>query len=365
MIDQNRPQTGVDDTLSLETIYYSGPIPRDTAVLTILGAVFDRVYFPGVYIPTSGFDQSELDKEIARIEGLQGNRRPGDIILPMLKFVRHAKTLEGFCVFTGDEENAFDPASPPKKMVTDLYEAIHGPSPEGWQPMISDSHHKGIPGSDQHISYRGTYPYLAGAVLEAARTGIPLLNDMPGVPIPGITDTVPADDAKTLAAIIAIESTRVALPRLPLLTPEDLMQFRAENVETLRVFRRSMLRYAADFNRRISGIKPEELESKTTFFVQTEIVPVLDELQAAIDAPARPWWRRGVDIIRVIPELAAGCFTMEPSALIAKILTTYAGQMFTEFIARGDQRDALKRSGLYYLLRLRAFQEGAAQQLRP
>lgn len=361
MTDEKRPQTGVDDTLSLETIYYSGPIPRDTAVLTILGAVFDKVYFPGVYIPTSGFDQSELDKEIARIEGLQGNRRPDDIILPMLKFVRHAKTLEGFCVFTGGGEHAFDPAPPPTTMVTDLYEAIHGPSPKGWQPMFDISHHKGIPGGDQHISYRGTYHYLAGAVLEAARTGIPLLNDMPGVPIPGITATVPADDAKTLAAIIAIESTRVALPRLPVLTPEDVMQFRAEYATALRAFRRSMLKYAADFNGRISDIKLEELESKTTFFVQTEIVPVLDELQAAIDAPARPWWRRGADFIRVIPELAAGCFTLEPSAAIAKILTTYAGQMFSEFTAKGDRREALKRSGLYYLLRLRAFHEQRTQ----
>ena len=33
------------------------------------------------------------------------------------------------------------------------------------------------------------------------------------------------------------------------------------------------------------------------------------------------------------------------------------GEMFTEIAAKGDQRETLKRSGLYYLLRLRAFQE--------
>jgi hypothetical protein len=48
---------------------------------------------------------------------------------------------------------------------------------------------------------------------------------------------------------------------------------------------------------------------------------------------------------------------MEPSAAIAKVLTTYAGQRFTEITAKGDQRETLKRSGLYYLLRLRAFHE--------
>src|SRR5215216_2969010 len=94
--------------------------------------------------------------------------------------------------------------------------------------------------------------------------------------------------------------------------------------------------------------------------VQTEIVPVLDELQAAIDAPARPWWRRGMDVVRVVPALAAGCFTMEPSAAVTKILTTYPGQMFTEFVAQGDGREARKRSGLYYLLKLRALQQAKA-----
>jgi hypothetical protein len=86
-------------------------------------------------------------------------------------------------------------------------------------------------------------------------------------------------------------------------------------------------------------------------------VPVLDEPQAAVNAPARVWWRRGLDFVKVVPELAAGAFTMEPTMAIAKVLTTYAGQLFTELTAKGDQREALKRSGLYYLLRLRAFQE--------
>ena len=36
----------------------------------MLGAVFDKVYFPGVYLPTDGYDVAELDKEVARIEAL-------------------------------------------------------------------------------------------------------------------------------------------------------------------------------------------------------------------------------------------------------------------------------------------------------
>jgi hypothetical protein len=245
-------------------------------------------------------------------------------------------------------------------MVRQIFDAIHEPLPEDWEPMFSTNHHKGMPGSDEHITYPGQYHYLASAIRASGQTGIPLLNDSPGLPIPGLDNNVPVDNAKILATIIAIECTKLVLPQLPILRPEDLMEFRADNIETLRMFRRSMLHYAADLNKRVEGIKPEELEHKTKFFVQTEIVPVLDELQAAINAPARAWWRRGIDFVKVVPELALGCFTMEPSTAIAKILTTCAGQMFVEMTAKGDKREALKRSGLYYVLHLRKFQQERA-----
>jgi hypothetical protein len=350
-------KSGLDDALTLDTVYYTGPMPQNLAVLTILGAVFDRVYFPGVYMPSAGFDQAELDKEIARIESLDIPRRPGDITLPMLKFIRHARTLDGFLCFTGDREKIFKDDRVPLQMVRGMYEAIHGPIPDGWEPDFPTNFTKGMPGSDECIIYPGTYHYLVGSVLESARTGLPLVNDFPGIPIPGLDGSVPIDDAKVLASIIAIECTKLVLPQLPMLRPEDLMEFRAENQKTLRTFRRSMLSYAADLNKSIATIKRDELEHKTKFFVQTEVVPVMDELQASINAPSREWWKRGVDFVKVIPELAAACFTLDHSTAIAKILTTYAGQMFVEMTARGDRKEALKRSGLYYLLKLRAFQE--------
>src|SRR5712672_1820874 len=104
MAREEKTKSGVDDALSLDVVYYSNPIPQNQAVLTILGAVFDKVHFPGVCMPLQGFDQKELDNEIKRIEELPGKMAPDEIILPMLKFVRHAKTLEGFCVFSGDSD---------------------------------------------------------------------------------------------------------------------------------------------------------------------------------------------------------------------------------------------------------------------
>lgn len=68
------PSSGVGHALELEAVYLTAPIPRNIAVLTVLGAVFDKVYFPGVYLPKEGFDIAELDKEISRLQALPGDR---------------------------------------------------------------------------------------------------------------------------------------------------------------------------------------------------------------------------------------------------------------------------------------------------
>jgi hypothetical protein len=183
-------QTVLDSALALDTIYYSAPIPRNAAVLTILGAVFDRVYFPGVYMPKGGFDEKELQKEIDRLKGIAPNYSTAELI-GMLEFIKHAKTLDGFCVFTGDRENPFL-KDVPGTMARDLYFAIHGPQKPGWEPMLSTNHHKGIPGSNEHITWPGDYHYFANSVIESGKTGIPLLNDLPNhIPIPGLDPQTP------------------------------------------------------------------------------------------------------------------------------------------------------------------------------
>jgi hypothetical protein len=117
-----------------------------------------------------------------------------------------------------------------------------------------------------------------------------------------------------------------------------------------------MLRYAADLNGKIAGLSVRDFENKTRFFVKTEIVPVMDELRSAIDNPARPWHRRAIDTVRVLPSLGAAYFAGGTSAVVTKILMASAGQFFTELGAAGDKQEILKRTGLYYLLRLQAFQ---------
>src|SRR6266566_286066 len=94
--------------LNLEAVHYASPIPANAAVLTMLGLVFDKVYFPGVYLPRDGFDQAELDKEIKRlVEDVPPNHDTA-VLIAILSFVRHAQTLAGFCEFTATRDDVFE-----------------------------------------------------------------------------------------------------------------------------------------------------------------------------------------------------------------------------------------------------------------
>jgi hypothetical protein len=351
--------TGIDDALKLEAVYLSSPIPRNLAVLTVLGAVFDKVYFPGVHLPKDGYDRAGLDKEIARIEALPS---AGDyetqLLIGMLKLTKHGKLLDGFCEFTADPDDPFGQKTPiPQAMVQALYDAIHGPPRPGFIPTFSPRHVKGLPGGEEAVIYPGDLHYLAGAIIESGKSQIPLLNDIPDLPIPGVKDAVPANNAKLLAGALAIECTKIVLPPTPLLRIEDLMEFRAANAGLLRGFRRSMLRYAADLNGKIKDLTREDFETQTKFFIETEIIPAIDELNATMNDPARPWHKRAIDAVKIVPQIGGAFLMGGPAAAIAKAIAASASQFFAEVAARGDKNEALKRSGLTYLLRLKAFHD--------
>ena len=276
------------------------------------------------------------------------------LLIGVLSLTKHAKTLAGFCEFTADPDDIFGTKSePPQQLVQAIHDAIHGPPRKGFTPMFESGHSKGLPGGDETVNYPGDYHYLARAIIQSGKTGIPLLNDIPGLKLPGMLDIAPQDDAKLLAGILAVECTRIALPPTPLLRPEDIMEFREANAALLRGFRRSMLRYAADLNNKIKDISWAEFEAKTKFFVETQIVPSMDELNATMNDPARPWHRKALDAIKIIPQVGGAFLAGGPTAALTKAITATAAQFFVEVAAKGDKEEALKRSGLTYLLRLR------------
>ena len=112
-----------------------------------------------------------------------------------------------------------------------------------------------------------------------------------------------------------------------------------------------MLRYSKEVNDALSSGEQEDMIKATQFFVATEIAPTLHDLRQVIDAPNRPWLKRVGDLLKVAPDMALAYLTMDRDRVI-KSLATAMGPLFSELDARGDRGQALKRSGLYYILKL-------------
>ena len=67
--------------------------------------------------------------------------------------------------------------------------------------MFETGHAKGLGDNyrGETLVYPGDYHYLAGAIIHSSRTGVPLLNDVPGLRLPGMSDVAPVDEAKLLS----------------------------------------------------------------------------------------------------------------------------------------------------------------------
>jgi hypothetical protein len=233
-----------------------------------------------------------------------------------------------------------------------LDEAIHGKPPDGFMPTYSTNHSKAVPGSHFGLGYRGVLHHPAGALLRSARTGIPILNDVPGLPVPEMGST-PLYETKLLATLVAMEAVKLVLPDIAVLTPDELMEFRAENARWLRAFRISLLRYADTLNNELKGRPVDEVAKVTQHLVKTQIAPPLLDLADAMHRPAKSWLERGAEVVKVAPEIVPAVLTMDPHSLLAQALSAGAPILLADVVAKAKQQAELKRSGLYYLLRVK------------
>ena len=148
-----------------EAVYYSYAVPRSAEALTILGLVFDRIYFPGVCMPSEGFDETAVRAEIQRIASL-GLRDPEtQQLLGCMAHSLYQKYLTDFCVFSGssgipDEVH---------EVVDRLEELLFGPRPEGEIAVRTGPWIKGFPGDSPStcLSAPDTITYPANALVFA------------------------------------------------------------------------------------------------------------------------------------------------------------------------------------------------------
>ena len=338
------------DPSSLEAIYFSAPVPRSAHVLTMLGVVFDKVHFPGVYLPRGGYEPAELSQEIERLEGLNDNCSDTRLLIAALKTLQTLPDLETFCQFESDSSAAAHPAfAPSGAAVDEIYNVIHGPRPEGWWPTIKGTSYKGIPGGDESVIYPGDYHYLGGAMMKSCATGIPIVNNNRALARLG-AQTSPKGDASALSTLLALECTRVVLPEVGAMTAGQLVDFREQNKENLRAFRRGMLRFAAKLDNVIEDGDAQHMAERTRFVVDTEIRPALDELRADVQKSNRPWGVRAVDTATVGAAIVAGFLAGGPAVGAIGGLAKIGDVISKEVQAGKDAKERRNKNGLFYLL---------------
>ena len=342
---------------TLEAVYYPAQVPSSLEALTLLGFLFDRVYFPGVYLPPPGsLDLKELDKEIQRILAFKFSDIETIELLNCMMLAGKIEHISDFCIFDGKPGGipTIDPLAP--QVANALEQMIFGPPPENFIPIQSGNFVKGLPGGDQMISqvaFPGWSQYPANALIYATKNQLPLINDNPELPVPGIPGN-PKNNAKILATILTIESVKLVLPKLRPLTPEELRDFRLDTAEFVKPFRLAMLRMAKDLNAAItSEMTLQGVQKHARFLVETSVYPELVELERVVHDPGKPWYRRAVDLARSAPEIITSFSAMPKNMALAILLGRIAGVLADARDEQLDKERKLGRTGLHFLLKLK------------
>lgn len=343
---------------TFDAVYYSQQVPTSPASLTVLGLVFDRLHFPGVHIPSGGFDREAVAAEIKRIKTTM---RKIDVdtaqMLQCMEFALHREHLADLCVFTGTAEDVFGSTEEgTEKLAYELEKAIFGPPPSNFIPMLSEGHTKGLPGDGPvAIRYPGWLHYPASAFIYAARHRLPLINDNPNLPVPGLGGLTSNEAAKLRAAILALESVKFALPQLPVLSIEELAEFRAETREYTTPFRQEMLRLSNNLNDAIqSDADIADLQEMARVTTETSIKPAMEELRAELASASKPWHKRLLTYAPFASSIGFAFFGTKIALASAFVNTVLAvvKEATDQRDAHRDRERKIKNNGFYYLLKL-------------
>lgn len=337
-----------------EAVYYSQPVPSSLETLTVLSFIFDKIYFPGVYMPKSGIDEVEARKEIERIRSLGVRDIEDAQLINCMVFALHNKYLKDFCVFTGEFGWCGILEEGTKELTMLLEELIFGPPPPGFTPTPPMGFAKGLPGEKEAgVNGPSWISYPANALIYSVKNELLLLNDNPMLPVPALGNVSPENNAKMLSVILAIESVKMVLPKLKALTPQEIMEFREQTREYVRPFRLAMLRLSKDLNSAIrSDMDLGEVQKAANFLVETTVYPELEELRKIIHDSGKPWYRRAVDLAKSAPELASNFISMPKHLAIAHLLAKIASALVDLQDDRLRKESKMLRSGLYYLLKV-------------
>lgn len=341
----------------INAVFYSEPVPPSLRTLTLLALVFDRVYFPGVYIPSSGLDENATKAEIQRISSLGTKDQYDAQLLNCMVYALNARHLADSCDFTGEYGGAGKLEDATEQLTKEFEELYFGPPREDFVPVYRMGFAKSLPG-DERAAINGPswLSYPPNALLFASSRGLVLVNDDPSLPVPGIGGTSLKSDAQVLATIMAFESIRLVLPNLNALSFEEIAEFREQTKEIVKPFRLAMLSMSKELNSAIlSDASLSDVHREAKFLAETTVLPKVEELRRIIEEPARPWYRRVVDVTKRLPELVGNFATMPNTLATAKVLAALA-EIFADLRDEQLEKQGLVKCGAYhYLLKIENF----------
>ena len=342
----------MDDNFN--AVYYSQPFPS-SKTLTILSLIFDKIYFPGVYIPNSGIDKIETKKEIKRIISLGENNIETYQLISCMKLALYQKYLKDICVFTGKYGYMGILEDGAEEMTMRLEELIFDPPPPNFTPTPPMGFAKGLPGDKESaISGPSWISYPANAFIYSIKNGLPLINDNPTLLVPALGNFDAKNNAKLLSMILTIESIHMVLPNLKLLSPQEIMEFREQTKDYVKPFRLAMLKLSKDLNVAIkSDTNMKEVQKEAQFLVETTVYPELEELKEIIHDSSKPWYRRVVDLGQSTPELFSNFISMPTNLAIATLLAKISSTLADLRDEQLDKEHQMKRGGFYYLLKIK------------
>jgi len=347
-----------ENLTTFEAVYYPQQVPRSAESLTYLALIFDRIHFPGVYLPTVDIDEDATRREIERIRCLGPLKIEIAQTLSCMEFACHVRYVRDFCIFDGMPGVGGVLQDGARELTLALEELVFGPPPKDFFPSPEMGFCKGIPALEGHpieaqVNAPSWLSYPANALIAASKNGWPLVNDNPSLPIPGLPQADLKANAKLLASMLTIESIRLALPRLRGLPAKQLQEVRFELAEHVKPFRLAMLKLSKELNAAItSGMDLSQIQKEAKFLAETSVYPELSDLRKTVEDPSRPWHRRAVDLAKNVPELVSAFATLPKSLAFAKLFASIAETLAGERDAEIERQKKIARSGLAFLLQV-------------
>jgi hypothetical protein len=343
-----------------EAVFYSEPVPSSLKTLTLMGLIFDRVHFPGVYIPTDGIDEDAVTREIERLTNLptRHDRIGSAQMINCMVYALGARHLQKFCVFTGRPgyPGLLEPGA--EDLLKEFEQLIYGPPPPGFSPTYRLGFAKGLPGDDEAaVNGPSWLSYPPNALLYAARTGMVLINDNAALPFLSGGDV--RSNARVLSTAMALESVRLVLPNVRALQFEELAEFREQTRSIVVPFRIAMLKLSRKLNDAIvSDATLDDVQKEAAFLAQTTVLPSLEELRAELMVPTRPWYRRIVDFAKDVPELVGNYATVPAPLATARVLAAIGGILADVRNDQLERQGIVKRGPYHYLLKVEELNNG-------